>query len=241
VLVCRKAPLLENREKWGTPVFERRREIMFTGIIEEVGRAVAVKTEGQKRRLTISCAKLLPELKVGDSVSVSGVCLTAVEVGAGTFSADLAQETWLRTSFSRLKGGALVNLELPMRANGRFDGHVVQGHVDGTGSVISFERIPDGNDYLLTISVPSELTRYIVAKGSLAIEGISLTVAEIEGTQVRVAIIPHTAAVTNLRSLKAGDAVNLEVDVMAKYVEKMIAPERAKSSITLEKLVKAGF
>ncbi len=214
---------------------------MFTGIIEEVGRIVAVEVQGEKRRLTVACAKVLPELKVGDSVSVSGVCLTAVVVASGSLSADLAQETWLRTSFSRLKSGALVNLELPMRANGRFDGHVVQGHVDGTGSVISFARIPDGNDYLLTIGVPSELTRYIVAKGSLAIEGISLTVAEVEGTQVRVAIIPHTAAVTNLRSLNPGDLVNLEVDVIAKYVEKMIAPEREKSSITLEKLVKAGF
>jgi riboflavin synthase len=214
---------------------------MFTGIIEEVGSVVAVNANGQKRRLTISCAKLLPEIKVGDSVSVSGVCLTAVEVTGERFSADLAQETWLRTSFSRLKSGALVNLELPMRANGRFDGHVVQGHVDGTGSVISLEPTPDGNDYLLTISVPSELTRYIVAKGSLAIEGISLTVAEVEGIQVRVAIIPHTSEVTNLRSLKAGDPANLEVDVMAKYVEKMIGPERAKSSITLEKLVRAGF
>ena len=214
---------------------------MFTGIIEEVGSVVTVKTESQKRRLTISCAKLLPEIKVDDSVSVSGVCLTAVEVTGERFSADLAQETWLRTSFSRLKSGALVNLELPMRANGRFDGHVVQGHVDGTGSVISLEPTPDGNDYLLTISVPSELTRYIVAKGSLAIEGISLTVAEVEGIQVRVAIIPHTSEVTNLRSLKAGDPANLEVDVMAKYVEKMIGPERAKSSITLEKLVRAGF
>jgi riboflavin synthase len=214
---------------------------MFTGIVEEVGRVGAIKAEGKKRRLIVSCAKLLPELKVGDSVSVSGVCLTAVEITPETFSADLAQETWLRTSLSRLKTGALVNLELPMRANGRFDGHVVQGHVDGTGSVISLDPIPDGNDYLLTINVPSELTRYIVAKGSLAIEGISLTVAEIEGTQARVAIIPHTAQVTNLRSLKPGDPVNLEVDVMAKYVEKMMAPEKAQSSITLEKLVKAGF
>ena len=214
---------------------------MFTGIIEEVGSVVAVKTQGQKRRLTISCAKLLPEIKVGDSVSVSGVCLTAVEIATGSFSADLAQETWLRTSFSRLKSGALVNLELPMRANGRFDGHVVQGHVDRTGSVISLEPVPDGNDYLLTIRVPSELTRYIVAQGSLAIEGISLTVAEVEGTQVRVAIIPHTAEVTNLRSLQPGDPLNLEVDVMAKYVEKMIGLERSKSPITLEKLVRAGF
>ncbi|PYV69129.1 MAG: riboflavin synthase, partial [Acidobacteria bacterium] len=102
---------------------------MFTGIIEEVGRIAAVKSQGEKRRLTISCAKLLPELKVGDSIAVSGVCLTAVEITNRTFTADLAQETWLRTSFSRLKSGAHVNLELPMRANGRFDGHVVQGHV----------------------------------------------------------------------------------------------------------------
>src|SRR5437667_6665712 len=202
---------------------------MFTGIIEEVGSVVAVKTEGQKRRLTISCAKVLPELKVGDSGAVSGVCLTAVEVASGSFSADLAQETWLRTSFSRLQSGALVNLELPMPASGRFDGHVVQGHVDGTGTVISLEPIPDGSDYLLTINVPSELTRYIVAKGSLAIEGISLTVAAVEGTQVRTAIIPHTADVTNLRSLRPRDPVNLEVDVIAKYVEKMMAGGKSQS------------
>lgn|SRR5262249_18770306 len=225
----------QNRKKWGTQLD------MFTGIIEEVGRIAAIKTHGGKRRIIVTCRKLLSELKVGDSISVSGVCLTAVEVADGTFSADLAKETWLRTSLSRLKAGALVNLELPMRAIGRFDGHMVQGHVDGTGTVISLGPVPGGNDYLLVINVPSELTRYIVAKGSLAIEGISLTVAEIEGTRVRVAIIPHTADVTNLQSLKPGDAVNLEVDVIAKYVEKMIAPQRVASSITLEKLVRAGF
>jgi riboflavin synthase len=214
---------------------------MFTGIIAEVGTVAAINIQGEKRRLTVSCAKLLPEVKVGDSISVGGVCLTAVEIANESFSADLARETWMRTSFSRLKTGAPVNLELPMRANGRFDGHVVQGHVDGTGTVISFEPIPDGNDYSLVINVPSELTRYIVPKGSLAIEGISLTVAEIEGTRVRVAIIPHTAEATNLHSLKPGDPVNLEVDVIAKYVEKMIAPQKASSSITLERLVKAGF
>jgi riboflavin synthase len=184
---------------------------------------------------------VLPELRQGDSVSVSGVCLTAVEIGKDFFAADLAQETWARTSFSRLKPGALVNLELPMRANGRFDGHVVQGHVDGVGRVTSFEPIAGGNDYVLAIDAPSELTRYIVAKGSLTIEGISLTVAAVDGIQVRVAIIPHTADVTNLRSLQAGDAVNLEVDVIAKYVEKMFGTSRAGSSITVEKLVRAGF
>ena len=214
---------------------------MFTGIIEEVGRVLAIKVTGEQRRLTVSCSKLLPPLKPGDSIAVSGVCLTAVDLANDAFTADLAQETWTRTSFSRLKPGALVNLERPMRANGRFDGHVVQGHVDGTGTLVSLERIPDGNDYRLTITVPSELTRYIVEKGSLGIEGISLTVAAIEGTRVQIAIIPHTAEMTNLRSLKRGDPVNLEVDVIAKYVEKMMAPEKVHSSITLDKLVEAGF
>jgi riboflavin synthase len=213
---------------------------MFTGIIEEVGRVAAIATAGEQRRVAIACAKVLPELKVGDSVSVSGVCLTAVEIAADSFSADLAQETWRRTSFARLKKGALVNLELPMRASGRFDGHVVQGHVDGVGSVISFERIEGGSDYELMINVPSELSRYIVSKGSLAIEGISLTVAAIEGSEVRVAIIPHTAEMTNLRSLGVRDPVNLEVDVVAKYVEKMMAGAKAGSEITVEKLVRAG-
>src|SRR6185437_4830685 len=174
-------------------------------------------------------------------ISVSGVCLTAVDISNSSFTCDLAQETWLRTSFSRLKPNAPVNLELPMRADGRFDGHVVQGHVDGIGAVVSFEQVRDGNDYVLQISVPSELTRYIVVKGSLAIEGISLTVASIDGTNVRVAIIPHTAEVTNLRSLKPGDAVNLEVDVIAKYVEKMIGTDKPKSTITIDKLIRAGF
>jgi riboflavin synthase len=215
---------------------------MFTGIIEEVGRVAAIKIHGEMRRLRVACHKLLPELKIGDSVSVSGVCLTAVEIDADSFGADLAQETWLRTSLSRLKTGSLVNLELPMRANGRFDGHVVQGHVDGIGTVISFEPIPNGNDYSLIINVPSELARYIVAKGSLSIEGISLTVAAIDGTQVRVAIIPYTAEVTNLGSVHPGDPVNLEVDVIAKYVEKMIVPQKpSSSSIAIEKLVRAGF
>ena len=174
-------------------------------------------------------------------MAVSGVCLTAVDLSNQSFTADLAQETWKRTSFSRIHQGALVNLELPMRANGRFDGHIVQGHVDGIGELVSLAPNPNGNDFVLTIQVPSELTRYIVAKGSLAIEGISLTVATIDGLEVRVAIIPHTAEMTNLSSLHPGDPVNLEVDVMAKYVEKMLAPQKAQSSITVEKLVQAGF
>jgi len=214
---------------------------MFTGIIEEVGQVAAIVTAGAQRRLAVSCAKVLPDLKVGDSVAVSGVCLTAVEISAESFAADLAQETWRRTSFSRLRKGALVNLELPMRANGRFDGHVVQGHVDGVGTVISFASVAGGNDYVIAINVSSELTRYIVSKGSLAIEGVSLTVAAIEGTEVVVAIIPHTAEMTNLRSLGPGDPVNLEVDVVAKYVEKMMTGAKAASSLTVDKLRRAGF
>ena len=214
---------------------------MFTGIIEELGHVASIETKGQQRRLTVSSSKLSRELKQGDSISVSGVCLTAVDISSASFTCDLAQETWLRTSFARLKPQALVNLELPMRASGRFDGHVVQGHVDGVGAVTSFAPVPDGNDYVLQINVPSALTRYIVAKGSLAIEGISLTVAAIDSTNVRVAIIPHTAEVTNLRSLKPGDPVNLEVDVIAKYVEKMIGAEKTTSSITVKKLLQAGF
>jgi riboflavin synthase len=214
---------------------------MFTGIIEELGHVASIEIKGQQRRVIISSSKLTQELKQGDSISVSGVCLTAVDISSDSFTCDLAQETWLRTSFARLKANARVNLELPMRANGRFDGHVVQGHVDGIGAVTSFERVPDGDDFVLQINLPSELTRYIVAKGSLAIEGISLTVAAIDGTNVRVAIIPHTAEVTNLRSLKPGDPVNLEVDVIAKYVEKMIGTDKPKSTITIDKLIRAGF
>jgi riboflavin synthase len=214
---------------------------MFTGIIEELGQVASIDINGQQRRLAVASSRLVKELKQGDSISVSGVCLTVVEISKSSFTCDLAQETWLRTSFSRLKPNAPVNLELPMRANGRFDGHVVQGHVDGVGTVRSFERVRDSNDYVLQINVPSEITRYVVAKGSLAIEGISLTVAAIDGTNLRVAIIPHTAEVTNLRSLKSGDPVNLEVDVIAKYVEKMIGVEKSKSSITIQKLVRAGF
>jgi len=214
---------------------------MFTGIIQEVGKVIAVTQQDEKRRLTVSCSKLLPELKQGDSMAVSGVCLTAVDLNNQSFTADLAQETWKRTSFSRIQEGALVNLELPMRASGRFDGHIVQGHVDGTGRFVSLAQIKGGNDYLLTIHVPSELTRYIVNKGSLAIEGISLTVAATEGLNVRVAIIPQTAEMTNLGSLEPGDPVNLEVDVIAKYVEKMIAPTNAQSVLTIEELIRAGF
>jgi riboflavin synthase len=214
---------------------------MFTGIIEEVGRVASIAEENGNRRVTVSSPHLARELKKGDSIAVSGVCLTAIEITPNSFAADLAEETWNRTSFSRIQSGALVNLELPMRANGRLGGHIVQGHVDGTGEFGALEQIPDADNFWLRIEVPPDLTRYIIFKGSLSIEGISLTVARIEGTEVTVAIIPHTVDATNLKSLKPGDPVNLEVDLMAKYVEKMMRGDSSNSSLTVERLVEQGF
>src|SRR5580692_1047198 len=214
---------------------------MFTGIIEEVGRVASIAEENGNRRVTVSSPHLARELKKGDSIAVSGVCLTAIEITPNSFAADLAEETWNRTSFSRIQSGALVNLELPMRANGRLGGHIVQGHVDGIGEFGALEQIPDADNFWLRIEVPPDLTRYIIFKGSLSIEGISLTVARIEGTEVTVAIIPHTVDATNLKSLKPGDPVNLEVDLMAKYVEEMMRGDSSNSSLTVERLVEQGF
>lgn len=214
---------------------------MFTGIVEEVGKVTSIREEGGTRRLVVTASHLTKELKKGDSIAVSGVCLTAVAIKPDSVAFDLAEETWKRTSFSRLHGGALVNLELPIRADGRFGGHIVQGHVDGTGEFLTLDRIADADDYWLRVRIPAELTRYAIFKGSLAIEGISLTVARIKGREVTVAIIPHTREMTNLKSLKRGDPVNLEVDLIAKYVEKMMQGESANSPLTLERLVQQGF
>jgi riboflavin synthase len=214
---------------------------MFTGIIEEVGRVTGITNENGNRRLTVSTSHLVKELKKGDSIAVSGVCLTAVEITPDSFGADLAQETWNRTSLSRMKPGALVNLELPMRTDGRFGGHIVQGHVDGTGKFLALDQISGTDNYWLRIEIPPELARYVISKGSLSIEGISLTVAKIEGTQVTVAVIPHTTEMTNLKALKSGDPVNLEVDLIAKYVEKMLRGDSNNSSITIERLLQQGF
>jgi riboflavin synthase len=214
---------------------------MFTGIVEEVGRIKSIDQHGENRRIVIEAENTPGQLREGQSVSVSGVCLTALDINVGSFAADLAPETWVRTSFSRVKPGAKVNLELPMRADGRFGGHIVQGHVDGVGKLIAFERIADSENWWLHIDIPAELDRYVIHKGSISIEGISLTVAKLEGCRCTVAIIPHTVEMTNLASLKPGDPVNLEVDVIAKYVEKMMRREQSDSTITLEYLVSQGF
>jgi riboflavin synthase len=213
---------------------------MFTGIIEEVGRITRIEQRGENRRITVEAEHAPKELRRGDSIAVSGVCLTALNIKPNFFSADLAPETWARTSFSRIRKGALVNLELPIKAGGRFGGHIVQGHVDGVGKLIALERIEASENWWLRIELPSEVAKYTVSKGSICIEGISLTVAKLEGNCCTAAIIPHTVEMTNLKSLRAEDPVNLEVDVIAKYVEKMLR-ERSNSSITLEKLVSQGF
>jgi riboflavin synthase len=214
---------------------------MFTGIVEEVGRIARLEQHGENRRITIEAESTPKQLQTGHSVAVSGVCLTALDIRPSSFRADLAPETWVRTSFSRVREGAKVNLELPMKVDGRFGGHIMQGHVDGVGKLISFDRIPDSENWWLHIEVPEELDRYVVYKGSIAIEGISLTVAKLEDRRCTVAIIPHTVEMTNLESLKAGDPVNLETDLIAKYVEKMMHLEPAESVITLERLVSEGF
>jgi len=214
---------------------------MFTGIVEEVGRVTCIEKHGENRRITIAAQSTPADLKTGNSVAVSGVCLTALDIMPGSFCADLAPETWVRTSFSRIHEGALVNLELPMKADGRFGGHIVQGHVDGVGKLIALERIADSGNFWLRIELPGDVEKYTVYKGSVCIEGISLTVAKLEGSHCTVAIIPHTVEMTNLNSLQPGDPVNLEADLIAKYVEKMMTDEPAQSALTVEELVRQGF
>jgi riboflavin synthase len=212
---------------------------MFTGLVQQTGRIAALIKANGATRIRISAPGLASQLKEGDSIAVSGVCLTALLPNHNTFEADLAQETIARTSLSRLAPGALVNLELPTPAGTPLGGHVVQGHVDGTGRLVSSEATaPGSEDRWLKIEIPQSLTRYVVEKGSITVEGISLTVAAIAGTHVTIAIIPHTYQATNLRALKPGDPVNIEVDVLARYGEKQ---RRTRRSWTVEELVSRGF
>jgi riboflavin synthase len=219
---------------------------MFTGLIQETGhivsvRKLAARAEGAAlTRITVSAGNIPSELKTGDSVAVSGVCLTAVEILARQFSADLAAETLQRTSLRGLQPGSLVNLELPARAQDRLGGHIVQGHVDGVGKLLTLQRIKEGEDWRLAAEMPKELTRYVVPQGSITIEGISLTVAKIKANRVEIAIIPHTYQATNLHALRVGDAVNIEVDVLAKYAEKMTRGKPAEN-FSVAELMKQGF
>jgi riboflavin synthase len=193
---------------------------MFTGIIEEIGRIKRIDLLAGTRRVQISAKEILNGLRIGDSVAVSGVCLTAIDLCEDSFSADLAAETWNRTSFSRLEPGSAINLELPLKADGRFGGHLVQGHVEGIGEFLGLSPVPEAQDYWLQVKVSSEIRRSLVSKGSIAIEGISLTVAKLAENIATVAIIPHTWKSTNLSLLNPGDPVNIETDVMSRSFAK---------------------
>jgi len=212
---------------------------MFTGLIQQIGTIASFDRDGGTTRLRVS-TPLASRLKEGDSVAVSGVCLTALFPTSDAFGADLAQETIARTSLARLAPGRLVNLELPTPAGTPLGGHIVQGHVDGVSQLISLERAtPGGEDRWLDIEIPEVLTRYVVEKGSIAVEGISLTVANTCGTHVRIAIIPHTYSATNLHVLSPGDLVNVEVDVLARYAEKQ--NQQNVHRWTIDDLVGRGF
>jgi len=196
---------------------------MFTGIIEETGVVQSIRSSPKFIRLVVTAGQSLRGLKIGDSVAVNGCCLTAVAQSAArakrSVSFDLLRETWDRTNLRFCKAGAAVNLERPLRAGARLDGHFVTGHVDGVGRIDRWER--SGADHVLEIAAPAEVMRYVVYKGSIAVDGISLTVAGVTRRGFRLWIIPHTLAVTALRERRVGDAVNLEADILGKYVEKL--------------------
>ncbi|MEY3473517.1 MAG: hypothetical protein RLY22_1020 [Actinomycetota bacterium] len=193
---------------------------MFTGIVEELGKVVAIEEQPDAKRITISGPLVTSDVQRGDSISVSGACLTAVELGSGTFTADVMHETLRLTSLGALSVGSPVNLERAMNAATRFGGHMVLGHVDGLGTIVS--REPSENWEWVTIRIPVELMKYVVLKGSITIDGISLTVNDVTSDTVSFSLIPETLRVTTLGQKQAGDPVNVEVDIMAKHIEKLI-------------------
>ncbi len=193
---------------------------MFTGIIEELGQVLALEPKPAGARLVVGCSTIIQDAAIGASIAVNGACLTAVELASHHFTADLAPETLKRTNLGDLTAGCMVNLERPLRANARLDGHFVLGHVDATAALTELRSLGADN-WWLTIRVPEPLTRYIVEKGSLAVDGISLTVAGIQGDLVSFTIIPHTYSNTTLHGYKVGSRVNLEVDILAKHLEKL--------------------
>jgi riboflavin synthase len=197
---------------------------MFTGIIEETGRVESFAASGEAWKLVIAAEAAMAGVALGDSIAVNGCCLTVTRFGDGRLHFDVLEETRRLTNFDDLAAGSLVNLERSLAFGGKMGGHFVTGHVDGTGSVEVFEQ--RGRDHYLAVRAPAGAGRYLIHKGSVAIDGISLTVAEVEGDRFAVWLIPHTLAATNLRIRKAGDRVNLEFDLLGKYVEKLTAAGR---------------
>lgn len=217
---------------------------MFTGIIEEVGIIRQIQPGAKSSRLTIGAKKVLEGTNVGDSICTSGICLTATTVNGDTFTADVMAETMRRTKLGDLKVGSEVNLERALRLDTRLGGHIVSGHIDGTGTIINMER--EDNAVWVTISTEPQILRYIIEKGSIAMDGISLTVATVSDSNFQVSIIPHTGAETTLLRQKVGDRVNLECDMIGKYVEKLLGvksqtPTTKESAVTEAFLAEHGF
>lgn len=215
---------------------------MFTGIIEEIGAIRSITKGRHSAVLTIGAKRVLEDVHVGDSIAVNGVCLTVTSYGTDYFTADVMHETLNRSALSRLKGGSPVNLERAMAADGRFGGHIVAGHVDGVGKIIHIRK--DDTAVWYTIEAEPSILRYIVEKGSITINGISLTVAGVTNRTFSISAIPHTVKMTTLSETGEGDMVNLETDIIGKYVEKLILPSaegQKESKITKEFLTKYGF
>ena len=212
---------------------------MFTGIIEEVGSVTDIQRSGNKSFVRIKANIILEDIKLGDSIAVNGVCLTVTNYDSTSFQADVMNETLNRSSLGSLRRGSPVDLERAMAAGGRFGGHIVSGHIDGTGSIIEIKN--DGIAVWLSISAKQEILRYIVEKGSVTLDGISLTVAKVLDNSFSVSIIPHTASQTVLGTKKVGDIVNIENDIIAKYVEKLLKPGSTKEEVSMELLAKNGF
>ena len=211
---------------------------MFTGIIEEMGTVKALRREAGAARLSLSAVKVLDGTSLGDSICVNGVCLTVVETGKNEFSADVAVETLRVTNLGELKTGARVNLERALQLSARIGGHLVSGHVDAVGRIR--EKRDEGNGWRIFFDAPEAVLRYVIKKGSIAIDGISLTVADVDRAGFSIAMIPHTAKLTTLGYKAAGDSVNLEADIIGKYVERLL-PGRAEGNVSLELLRKNGF
>ena len=212
---------------------------MFTGIVEELGKIQRVNIQSHSAKITVECGTVLEGTKLGDSIAVNGVCLTVTELASNSFTADVSYETLRITSLVNLKSGNLVNLERAMKADGRFGGHMVYGHIDGLGKIVSIQK--NGDFFDINISLEEKDARYVVKKGSITVDGISLTVAEINENKIRLAIIPHTFENTNLKSIKIGDFVNIETDITAKYIEKFLSTSDNKSRIDLKFLQEHGF
>ena len=213
---------------------------MFTGIIEELGKIAALEKHADGAKIKIAARVVTKDTGEGDSIAVNGVCLTALNVKADGFTADVSQETLDRSTLGRLQTGARINLERAVTPNTRLGGHIVQGHVDARGKFVS--AVQQGDFWTVRVSFPKEIGQYLVYKGSVAVEGISLTIAALGADYFEIAVIPKTWELTNLSTLKAGDEVNLEADVIAKYVERILLYGRAaEENITMEKLSKLGF